>query len=404
METHLPEALRATPEGREMERVLRACVHCGFCNAACPTYQLLGDETDGPRGRIYLMKAALEAGRAGPATRRHLDRCLGCLACEATCPSGVRYGRLLELARPRIETLAPTPAPQRLLRWLVRRAFARRGRAAAALAAGRLLRPLLPPALRRTLPPRPGPVPPWPGPRHRRRVLLPAGCVQSAAAPAIDTATARLLDGLGLSAVRPEGDGGCCGALSHHLGATGEARALARRNVRAWLPYVEAGAPLVLTASGCAAHVRAYGELLADDPALADGARQVAAAVRDPVELLEPHAARLRPAAGAPRRIACHEPCTQRHALGLAGRLEALLARVGFETVPVPEPHLCCGSAGAWSLLHPRLAGRLRARKLERLTAGTPEAIATANIGCLLHLAAAAPVPVRHWLELVSAG
>ncbi len=402
METHLPEALLATDEGRAIERALRTCVHCGFCNAACPTYQLLGDEADGPRGRIYLIKTALERGAASAGTRAHLDRCLHCLACQAACPSGVPYGELLALALPRIERLAPPSRARRALARLIAAALGRRGRARTLLAAARAVRPLLPPGLRRRVP-APGTVPPWPPARHAARAVLPAGCVQEAAAPGIDAAAARLLDALGISPVRPDGDGGCCGALHDHLGQREAARALARRNVRAWAPLLADGAPLLMTASGCAAHVRRYGALLTGDRELAEDAARVAAAVRDPVELLEPHAARLAPAPGVPRRIACHEPCTQRHALGLAGRLTALLARAGFETVPVPEPHLCCGSAGAWSLLHPRLAAGLRARKLERLSAGSPGLIATANIGCLLHLQAAAPVPVRHWLELVEA-
>ena len=401
METHLPEALLATGEGRAIERALRTCVHCGFCNAACPTYQLLGDEADGPRGRIYLIKTALERGEATAEARAHLDRCLHCLACQAACPSGVPYGELLALALPRIERMAPAPPARRALARLITAALGHRRRARALFAAARALRPLLPPALRRRLPAR-APAPAWRPPRHAARAVLPAGCVQEAAAPGIDAAAARLLDALGIGPVRPDGDAGCCGALHEHLGQRAAARALARQNVRAWAPLLTDGTPLLMTASGCAAHVRGYGALLAGDPELAEDAARVAAAVRDPVELLEPHAGRLAPAPGVPRRIACHEPCTQRHALGLAGRLTTLLARAGFETVPVPEPHLCCGSAGAWSLLHPRLAARLRARKLERLSAGAPELIATANIGCLLHLQAAAPVPVRHWLEVVA--
>ena len=403
MQTDLADFIRDTPEGRRADRILRACVHCGFCTATCPTYQLLGDELDGPRGRIYQIKDVLEGKSATARTREHLDRCLTCRACETTCPSGVAYGELLDIGRSAVERQAQRPLAERLTRLALRRLLPNRPLLRLLFAGARLTAPVLPSDLRAKVPPAAA-AEPWPEPRHRRRWLCLDGCVQPVAAPQIDLAAARVLDRLGVSLIRAPG--GCCGALAHHLSAEEESRATARRNVDAWTRELDLGAEgLLVTASGCAVHLKEYGRLLADDPAYADKAARMAAAVTDPVELLEREdlAAldRAPPAAGG-EPIAFHSPCTLQHGERLGGRVERLLGRLGFELTPVAEAHLCCGSAGTYSLLQPELSGQLRERKLTALTAGRPARIATANIGCLMQLRQAGGVPVVHWLELLA--
>jgi len=397
MQTRLPPALQQTPQGREAEAILRSCVHCGFCTAVCPTYRLLGDELDSPRGRIYLIKSLLEGEAAGEQTRTHLDRCLTCHACETACPSGVQYGRLADIGRAALEQQSPRPWPQRLWRWLLRRTLATSRVFASLLAIGRLVRPLLPVALKRRIPAA-APAGAWPPPRHRRRVLAPAGCVQPALAPNIDAAMARLLDAHGISLIKV--DSGCCGALDQHLAAPGQALRRARAYIDSLWPQLEAGAEAVaVSASGCGAMVREYAHLLRDDPAYADKAARVSALCRDPVQLLEalPVAA-----IGHGRRIAFHSPCTLQHALRMEGRVEALLQRAGFTLLPVGEAAQCCGAAGTYSILQAQLSGQLRQRKLEQLERHAPELIATANIGCLTHLQGGSGRRVVHWVELLA--
>ncbi|HEY3796822.1 MAG TPA: glycolate oxidase subunit GlcF [Caulobacteraceae bacterium] len=418
MRAKVAAPLAETIAGARAEAVLRACVHCGMCNAVCPTFQLTGDELDGPRGRIYLIKGALEGEPVGPETLLHLDRCLECRACEIACPSGVEYHRLLDVGRPFVEAKVGRPWRARLVRGALRWITASGARFGAALALGRALGPVLPSALRAKLPlspPRPsGPLPPAggetgvrsPPPQGEgdreavegaRRASLLAGCVQQAAAPHFNAAAGRVFARIGVTLAETPGVG-CCGAVSFHLDAPDEARALARRNIDAWL--ADGGEAVIVTASGCAAFIKDYPDLLAEDPAYADKACKVAAMVRDPVEALEaapPTAAR----APAQPRIAVHDPCTLRHGLRLGGRVEALLRGLGFEPQPVADAHLCCGSAGPYSLLQPAFANQLRANKLAALTAGAPEQIVTANIGCWMHLGETSPVPVRHWLEVV---
>jgi glycolate oxidase iron-sulfur subunit len=401
MQTSLPQALLTTPSGHEADEVLRNCVHCGFCNATCPTYQLTGDELDGPRGRIYLIKQALEGQPATTRTQLHLDRCLTCRACETTCPSGVEYHRLLDTGRELVERQVGRTPGGHLLRRTLRFVLTRRRTFTALLRLGQALRPSLPPALRRQIPARVARLPPAPQAQHRRRMLMLEGCVQPALAPQINHATRRVLDALGITTV--SAGSGCCGALSHHLGAVAEARAFMRRNIDAWWPQISAGAEaIVITASGCAPLVKEYGRLLADDPAYAQKAARVSALARDLSEVVtpEPLEAKLRPLGGI-RKIAFHSPCTLQHAQKLDGVVEGLLARAGFELAPVAGSHLCCGSAGTYSLLQPALARQLRDNKLKALQAGAPGLIATANIGCLLHLAGAARIPVKHWIELL---
>jgi glycolate oxidase iron-sulfur subunit len=401
VQTSLADFVRDTPRGREADRILRTCVHCGFCTATCPTYQLLGDELDGPRGRIYLVKQALEGQLVSRRTQLHLDRCLTCRSCETTCPSGVQYGRLLDIGREVVEERVARPVAERLLRRLLRAVLPHRRRFEALLGIGRALRPVLPASLRRLVP-RAGPAGDWPPPRHGRRVLMLEGCVQPGLAPQVNAATARVLDRLGLSIVRTPA-AGCCGAVSHHLCAGEEARALMRRNVDAWWPHVEAGIEaIVVNASGCGAVVKDYGHLLADDPAYAARAARVAALAADLAEVLaREDIGPVRVGAERSRRVAFHSPCTLQHGQKLPGIVERLLRDAGLELTQVPDAHLCCGSAGTYSILQKALAERLRDDKLAALQSGGPAVIATANIGCLHHLQAAAPVPVVHWVELL---
>jgi glycolate oxidase iron-sulfur subunit len=400
MQTRLPAALRRTVEGREADSILRSCVHCGFCNATCPTYQVLGDERDGPRGRIYLIKEMLESGSATRETQVHLDRCLTCRACETTCPSGVQYGRLLEFGRAVAEMGIRRPATERILRNAIARLLPSPGRFRRLAAAGRLLRPVLPARLRASLPAAPVSQAPWPAAGHDRRVLLLQGCVQSVTAPDINGATARVLDRLGVEA-RP-GDG-CCGALAQHLSRETETLAAARRNIDRWWPEIEAGAEaIVLTATGCVPTVQDYGRLLADDPAYAERAARVSELAIDLSALLEQEPLEdLFRNCPDPGPVAFHAPCTLQHGLKRAGRVEALLRRGGFELTGVADAHLCCGSAGSYSLLQRSLSEQLKAAKIENLERGGPAILATANIGCLMHLQSGTSLPVRHWIQLL---
>ena len=401
MQTNLAGFVRDTPEGREAEAILRACVHCGFCNATCPTYQLLGDELDGPRGRIYLMKQMLEGQPVTARTRTHLDRCLTCRNCETTCPSGVRYGDLVDIGRDLMERLSPRPAGERLMRQGLRRFLGTSGLFTPLFKVGQGLRGLLPATLKDHLPAR-ADAGPRPAPRHARRMLVLAGCVQPAMAPETNAAAARVLDRLGISLVAAP-EAGCCGAIDQHLAAPEAARAAMRRNIDAWWPHVESGVEaVVMTASGCGSLVKEYGHHLRDDPAYAAKAARVSELTRDLAEVLAAEdLARIR--TRVPRRVAFHPPCSLQHGQKVRGVVEAILAGLGHELVPVDEAHLCCGSAGTYSLLQPELSGQLRARKLSNLQARGPDLIATANIGCQTHLAAASGVPVVHWISLLEA-
>jgi len=405
METRLLPAFAATPEGREAEAILRACVHCGFCTATCPTYQLLGDELDGPRGRIYLIKQALEGAPFTAKTQLHLDRCLTCRACETTCPSGVRYGRLVDIGRKFVDDRVGRSAIDAARRSALRRGLLSRTLFGAALTVGRFAKAWLPARVASSIPDvRDAGA--WPAARHGRRVLIPAGCVQPALAPNIDAATARVLDRSGISALPVEG-AGCCGALSYHLSEHDEARALARRNIDAWWPHIERGCEaIVVTASGCGVLVREYDHLLAEDPAYAARAKRVAALARDPVEIVASVWSGLSPLVDRSRtssRVAFHPPCTLQHGMKIRCAVERLLVDAGFTLLPVADAHLCCGSAGTYSILQPELAERLKANKLHALRASKPDVVATANIGCMTHLQSGTSIPVRHWIELVDA-
>lgn len=399
MQTIIAPKFLATPAGREADAILRRCVHCGFCNATCPTYQLLGDELDGPRGRIYLIKEMLEGAQAADAARVHLDRCLTCRSCETTCPSGVSYARLADIGRGLIETHATRPLRERLVRALLRLVLPRPAMFAPLLAAARIVRPLLPRGLKLSVPQSVDPGK-WPAPRHAHRVLAFDGCVQGAIAPRINAALARVLDRTGASLI-PDPGAGCCGAIDWHLGAHDHARTRMRRAIDKWCRALDNNVRSVaVTASGCAAMIKEYPHIFEADREYAAKARRVADAVRDPAELLDGDAVAAWPERAA-ARIAFHAPCTLTHALGMAAGPERLLAAAGYDLAPVHDAHLCCGSAGTFSILQPRIARELRRAKLAALEAGAPAVIATANIGCLVHLAAATARPVRHWIELL---
>jgi glycolate oxidase iron-sulfur subunit len=405
METHLADWIRHTTAGEEAESILRTCVHCGFCNATCPTYQLLGDELDGPRGRIYQIKQMLEGAQPGVSTRLHLDRCLTCLNCETTCPSGVRYGRLIDIGRAVVAERAPRPLRQRALRALLRAGITRRWIFAGAVRVGRALHTLLPARLGAKLPEWRAPGP-WPPRAHTRQVLLLNGCVQPVLLPSIDAATARVLDAVGVQTT-VAARSGCCGAIDYHLDARAQARAKARRNIDSWWPQIEQGIEaIVINASGCGAMVKEYAYLLQDDAAYRDKAERIAAMTRDLGEFLSAElpqlTSRVKSAHDWPlRRVAFHPPCTLQHTQKVRGAVEEILVRLGADLVPVADAHQCCGAGGTYSLLQPVLSTRLRDRKLENLQRGSPAMILSANIGCLAQLQGAAQIPVRHWIEWV---
>lgn len=408
MDTRLADFIRDTAAGQEAEAILRSCVHCGFCTATCPTYQLLGDELDGPRGRIYLIKQVLEGKPVTEKTRLHLDRCLTCRSCETTCPSGVRYSRLLDIGRQVVEAKLPRRVGAALTRRLLREVLPRRAVFASAVKLGKMLRPLLPSTLADKLPPTSGlKGRGWPAPAgHSRRMLVLAGCVQPALAPNINAAMARLLDRLGI-ALFEESKAACCGAVRFHLNDQDAASDDMRRNIDAWWPHVEAGIEaIVVTASGCGVQVRDYGHILANDAVYAEKAAKISALSRDPAEILSNERAPLltllaRQAPGARGKLAFQSPCTLQHGLKIRGVIEGFLEAAGYRLTPVADGHLCCGSAGTYSILQPELAMQLRQNKLAALTAGSPQLIATANIGCLSHLQSGSVLPVRHWLELI---
>ncbi|MGF1547652.1 MAG: glycolate oxidase subunit GlcF [Thiotrichales bacterium] len=401
MQTQLTEAARRSAGGQRAEQILRACVHCGFCNATCPTYQLLGDELDGPRGRIYLIKQVLEGTPPTARTLQHLDRCLTCRNCETTCPSGVRYGQLVEIGRATVEQQVPRPWLDRLQRRAFRLVLPYRARFAPLLRVGQLARPLLPAPLREAVPERRTALGTWPTAAHPRKVVLLEGCVQPALRPNINQATAQVLDRLGIEAVRIPA-AGCCGAVSLHLNAHDEAEVQMRRNIDAWWPALEAGAEaIVANASACGLQLKEYGDLLRNDPAYAAKAARISALTRDIAELVAAaDLTRLRTARA--RRLVFHPPCTLQHGQRIKGVVEAILQQTGHTLLPFNETHLCCGSAGTYSLLQPALSNQLRSRKLGHLLRPAPELIASANIGCLEHLAAKTDVPVVHWIELLA--
>ena len=401
MRASVSDRMASYPFTAEAAKIVRSCVHCGFCNATCPTYQLTGDELEGPRGRIYLIKSLLEGGRVGNDTRRHLDQCLQCRNCETTCPSGVRYGALLELVRPHIARVTALPWTAKLKRTLLVLIVPHRRSFAALLGLGRIFRPVLPRRIARLIPPRP-----TRSPRvvrvHSKKILLLDGCAQPALNPNIDASAALVFDRLGISLVSVPG-AGCCGALALHLGYEERAVQQAKANLDAWWAHIESGADAIMaTSSGCGVHLKDYARLLAAEPDYCERAKRLQGLVRDPIELIGAEQLMPHVAVKNPQPLAFQAPCTLQHGQRLSGKVENLLTQIGWKLVAVNEAHLCCGSAGSYSVLHGDTAAQLRMRKLENLMHRQPAAIITANIGCQSHLGVSATVPVRHWLELVA--
>ena len=404
METNLAAFIKDTPEGAEAESILRKCVHCGFCTATCPTYQLLGDELDGPRGRIYLIKQVLEGVAATEKTQLHLDRCLTCRSCETTCPSGVHYSRLLDIGRGIVERQVGRSAFASLQRTALRKVVPNASIFGPLLKLGQLARPLLSAALKHKVPASATHAKPWPQPQHARNMLVLEGCAQPSLSPATNAAAARVLDRLGITLARVS-KAGCCGAVSFHLNAQDEALDAMRRNIDAWWPHIQQGAEaIVSTASGCGVMVKDYAHALAHDPAYADKAKRVTELACDISDIVIAEKAALQALITKnsklnTQRIAFHAPCTLQHGLKKKGAVETLLTELGFDLAPVADAHLCCGSAGTYSILQPALSNQLRDNKIASLTSGAPQTILTANIGCQTHLQSATTLPVRHWIE-----
>jgi glycolate oxidase iron-sulfur subunit len=402
MQTNLADFIKNTREGEEADAILRKCVHCGFCTATCPTYQLLGDELDGPRGRIYLMKQVLEGKPATASTQLHLDRCLTCRNCETTCPSGVQYGRLVEIGRKIVEDQVPRKLSDRIVRTLLKETLPRKWLFTPAMKAGQLLRPLLPKALKNKVPARQD-AGAWPSRRHARKMLLLDGCVQPSMAPNINAATARVFDALGVQLVIAA-RAGCCGAIRYHMNDHAGGLDDMRRNIDAWWPLVETGAEaIVMTASGCGVTVKEYGQLLAHDAAYAAKAFRISELTRDVSEILVEFEGELQASLQGTirKRVAWHPPCTLQHGQQIRGKVEALLIMAGVDVQLCADSHLCCGSAGTYSVLQPDLSYRLRDAKLSSLQETAPDIIASANIGCLTHLQSGTATPVLHWIELI---
>ena len=427
MKTNLADFIKSTPEGLEADSILRACVHCGFCTATCPTYQLLGDELDSPRGRIYLMKEVLEGNEVTAKTQLHLDRCLTCRACETTCPSGVQYGRLVDIGRNIVEQHVGRKPVDAFKRALIRTVIPRPMLFRPLLRMGQMARPFLPSALKKKVPLRDTSDVTWPPARHARKMLVLDGCAQPSLAPGINPAAARVLDRLGISLVRDE-QAGCCGAVPFHLNRQDDGRDYMRRNIDAWWPHVEAGAEAVIfTASGCGTLIREYGHHLSQDPQYAAKAAKISELSKDLSEVifaeretleslfgnpLAPYGrspvpsevgrpSSLAPATAAKPRVAFHSPCSLQHGLQIRGMAEAILISVGFELTMVPDSHLCCGSAGTYSILEPELSQRLLKNKVTALESDQPTVVATANIGCLTHIQSGTALRVKHWINLL---
>jgi len=409
MQTNLAPEFRNTADGLAAEAILRKCVHCGFCTATCPTYQLLGDELDGPRGRIYLMKQVLEGETPTRKTQLHLDRCLTCRNCESTCPSGVQYGHLVDIGRKIVDAKVKRPVIERAARWTLKKGLTS-PLFAPAMKMGQLVRNLLPQTLKSKVPAAQD-AGVWPTREHARRVLMLAGCVQPAMMPNINSATARVLDAAGIQTI-VAAKAGCCGALKFHLDDQDGGRADMRANIDAWWPYVQADAngntasgveAIIMNASGCGVTVKEYGHILQDDPAYAAKAARISALTKDLSELLPVIVEQLRGKVSVKGgQVAFHPPCSLQHGQQLRGGVEQHLGELGFKVrISNNESHLCCGSAGTYSVLNPKLAYQLRDRKLVNLSEMQPEVIVSANIGCIAHLQSGTATPVKHWVEML---
>lgn len=405
MQTTLTDLFKKTSDGQEAERILRNCVHCGFCLATCPSYQVLGNELDSPRGRIYLIKQLVEGNPVTAKTQLHLDRCLTCRNCETTCPSGVEYGKLLDIGRALVDAQVPRSPGDKLQRAALGKVISTPRLFTPLLKMGQAVRPLMPAAIQAQIPEKsPRAEPARTTQTHPRRMLLLEGCAQPALAPNINAAATRVLDRLGITLSSVDA-AGCCGAVKFHLNDHSGGLAAMRRNIDAWLPHLDAGAEaIVMTASGCGVMVKEYGWHLRHDPAYAAKATRVSAATRDLSEILFAEGEKLTDlfAHGASLpRVAFHPPCTLQHGQKITGAVETLLTRAGYTLSPIPESNLCCGSAGTYSILQPQIADALKVRKLAHLESGAPAVIVTANIGCLTHLQSGTATPVKHWIELL---
>ncbi len=399
MQTNIVERYANTDYGREAEAILRKCVHCGFCTATCPTYQLLGDELDGPRGRIYQIKEILEGATPTSSTQTHLDRCLTCRSCETTCPSGVDYGRLADIGRKIVEDEVGRSWIQTLIRKALIVVIPNRQLFGFLMRMGQLFRPFMPGAIRRKIPKRVAPSV-WPTSTHTRTMLVLEACAQPSATPNVNGAAARVLDRLGIQ-LKAAKEAGCCGAVAHHLSDHDRGFDAVKRNIDAWWPLIEQGAEaIVITASGCGVMVKEYGHLLADDPLYAEKAQRVSEMAKDISEVLVNEDLGGLKVRGA-KTLAFHSPCTLQHGQKLNGLTESILRELGFDLKPVADSHLCCGSAGTYSILQPDLSKRLLKNKVKALEATGAPTIATANVGCQLHLSTGANTPVKHWIELV---
>lgn len=414
MDTQLADWIKDTPDGKTAEAILRKCVHCGFCTATCPTYQILGDELDSPRGRIYLIKQVLEGKEATRKTQQHLDRCLTCRNCESTCPSGVQYGKLIDIGRHVVESKVERPLEERLKREGLKNLMSQKVMFNAGMAMGKKMRDFLPSAIKKKVPAN-RPLPAVPQRQHVRKVYLLNGCVQPGMMPSIDAATQVILDALGVQSLI-EAESGCCGAVKFHLNDHDGGLAQMKRNIDAWWPKIESGEveALVMNASGCGVTVREYNHYLRNEAAYADKAQRISEITMDIGEFLAKESAsdhlttltnKVKAAMSAeriPSKIAFHPPCTLQHGQQVKGVVEGVLNKLGFELTPVADSHLCCGSAGTYSVLQPEISNELKKRKLSNLMAGKPQAIASANIGCLTHLESDATVDVRHWVEWIA--
>ncbi|MDH5485025.1 MAG: glycolate oxidase subunit GlcF [Gammaproteobacteria bacterium] len=400
MQTKISNQFLTNPDIEDAESILRSCVHCGFCTATCPTYQLLGDELDGPRGRIYLIKQVLEGNEISSRTQTHLDRCLTCRSCETTCPSGVRYGRLVEIGREIVDQQVPRRLLQGISRILLRKIVPYPRRFAIFYKLGLWVRPVLPVSLKRKLP-QPQVAGSTTVIEKKRKMLVLQGCVQSVVTPQTNRAATRILQKLDIELITAA-SAGCCGAVSHHLSAAEEGLDFMRRNIDAWWPYIEQGAEaIVMTASGCGVVVKDYADLLKHDTAYADKARRVSELAKDISEVLQLENISAVTTKSSARKVAFHSPCTLQHGQKVTGVVEQILQNAGFTLTPVKDAHLCCGSAGTYSLLQPKLSQQLLDNKLSALECEQPDLIVTGNIGCQMHMASKAQVPVKHWLELL---
>ena len=399
MQTQLADFIKDTPDGKLADEILRSCVHCGFCNATCPTYLLLGDENDGPRGRIYLIKQLLEGKDVGPSTQQHLDRCLSCRNCETTCPSGVQYAKLLDIGRHVAEERIPRESKDMKMRKRLLGFLPYTGRFKAALKMGRTFKLLLPKSTANKIPKKQT-VGDWPKRNHQRKMLVLAGCVQPALSPEINVATARVLDKLGITLIQ-EKKAGCCGAVSQHLSASDDAANFMRNNIDAWWPAIEKGAEaIVMTASGCGSTVKEYGHYLRNDPDYADKANKISNLCKDISEVIINETFQIF-TRNDRESIAWHPPCTLQHGQKINGVVERILEEVGYDLKPITDSHLCCGSAGTYSILQPELSEKLRERKIKSIMNQKPDVIVTANIGCQTHLQEKTKTPVQHWIHLL---